>query len=98
FRSSARCWPSAWHCETRAGLLPPPRPAHWRRQRSTRRQIFSHPLGRRAQPPEVRSAAERQVDRGLLVARRRLQVAPDQDALEQLLVLVVAKRALGGIA
>src|SRR5207248_2179605 len=42
--------------------------------------------------------AERQIDRRLLVARRRLKVPADQNASKQLLVLVVAERALGCVA
>ena len=51
-------------------------------------------LGGGPQPPEVRGAAQRQVEGRLLVARRGLDVAVDQDPLQQSLVLALAKRML----
>jgi O-antigen/teichoic acid export membrane protein len=61
------------------------------------RQVLGDPLHRNPQAPEVRRPAERQIERGLLVARRRLEVAAHEHLAQQLLVLGVSERAIGGV-
>ena len=87
-RSGSRCGPPANPSAASA------RPGRGSARLPARREILSNPLRSRSQAPEVRGAAERQVDRRLLVACRGLDVAADQHPLQQLLVLVVPEGAL----
>ena len=58
-------------------------------------ELLGDPLHRGPQPPEVGGPAEKQLGRGLFVAAHRFEVARDEDAVKQLLRLVVAEGAVG---